>query len=299
MKLLFVVNPISGGIDKEPFLEQAKETCLYYGIQYSIFKTTGSDDLESLKKEISIFKPTKIASVGGDGTTLFTATALLNTTYPMGIIPLGSANGMATELFVNPDPIIALKELIMSSITHGMDLLMINDQHYTLHIGDIGINANIVNSYDKDPNRGMVTYAKYFFEELQNLNTFQAKIETKETVLVTNAYMVAICNSRKYGTGIPLNIIGNPMDGKFEIVIIKQIDVHSLIQMGLTAFNEKFYTDQQSEILVTTEADIEFTEPKLLQLDGEVIGNYQNINIKILKGAVQLITTLANKNIHS
>ncbi len=44
MKLLFVVNPISGGIDKEPFLKEAKELCKTYGHQYHEFKTTGKDD---------------------------------------------------------------------------------------------------------------------------------------------------------------------------------------------------------------------------------------------------------------
>lgn len=35
-------------------------------------------------------------SVGGDGTTLLKANALLNKDIPPGIIPAGSANGMAT-----------------------------------------------------------------------------------------------------------------------------------------------------------------------------------------------------------
>jgi len=41
--------------------------------------------------------------------------------------------------------------------------------------------------------------------------------------------MLEICNSRKYGTGIPLNITENTMDGKFEIVII---DTSSLLKWG-------------------------------------------------------------------
>lgn len=44
----------------------------------------------------------------------------------MGIIPLGSANGMATELFVNPKPIEALKDTIMSNRIAGLDLLKVN-----------------------------------------------------------------------------------------------------------------------------------------------------------------------------
>ena len=152
MKLLFIVNPISGGVDKEPFLKDAKLLCDKYGISNTIFMTTGKNDKEEALKVIDKIKPDKIASVGGDGTTLFVATLLLHSDYPMGIIPLGSANGMATELFVNLNPIKALKDLILSEIVGGLDMLLINDKHHTLHIGDVGINARIVNSYEKDKN---------------------------------------------------------------------------------------------------------------------------------------------------
>ena len=104
MKILFVVNPISGGVNKEPFLRNAKSICEKFGLDYRIFRTTGKDDENQLTAVLLNYLPDKVASIGGDGTTLFTAITLLNTPIPMGIIPLGSANGMATELFVNPEP---------------------------------------------------------------------------------------------------------------------------------------------------------------------------------------------------
>ena len=46
MKLLFIVNPISGGVNKEPFLENASKLCEKFGIEFRIFKTTGKNDKE-------------------------------------------------------------------------------------------------------------------------------------------------------------------------------------------------------------------------------------------------------------
>ena len=88
---------ISGGINKDPFINEAESKCKKYGIHYQIFKTTGTDDEKHLEEVLSRFRPDKVASVGGDGTTLFTAIAVMKKDIPMGIIPLGSANGMATE----------------------------------------------------------------------------------------------------------------------------------------------------------------------------------------------------------
>ncbi len=294
MKLLFIVNPISGGVDKGPFLKDAKLLCDKYGISNTIFMTTGKNDKEEALKVINKIKPDKIASVGGDGTTLFVATLLLHSDYPMGIIPLGSANGMATELFVNLNPIKALKDLILSEIVGGLDMLVINDKHHTLHIGDVGINASIVDSYEKDKNRGMATYAKYFIEEMTRLKPFRVVVNANGEKIEREVLMCAICNARKYGTGVPLNVIGNPMDGQFEIVLIKKVDTVSLLAAGLTALNEKFHDSQRSFVIQTDKAEIIFEEPRLLQLDGEVIQKYDRLSIELLKGAVKFITTKDN-----
>ncbi len=297
MKLFFIVNPISGGVDKEPFLKEAHQLCKMYGLEYRIFKTTGKDDKENALEGIEAFKPDKIVSVGGDGTTLFTATSLLGTEYPMGIIPLGSANGMATELFVDPVPINALRDIIMTDIVGNLDLLLINGEHYTMHLGDVGINAQIVESYEKDPKRGMITYAKYFLEELEKLKPFSVKVETEEGNYEGKVLMAAICNARKYGTGVPLNTTGNPMDGKFELVLLEDLDLTSLIRSGLAALNDKYLDSQKSKVLTTTKARIEFDEPKLLQLDGEVIEPMEVIDIELLPGAARLLTTRKNKHL--
>jgi len=295
MKLLFVVNPISGGVNKKPFMTKAIALCEKYNINSNIFKTTGKKDAQNLKKLLSEVNPDKVVSVGGDGTTLFTGTTLLGTGYPMGIIPLGSANGMATELFVNPEPIEALKDIIMSDKIAGLDLLRVNDTYYTLHIGDVGINARIVNAYEKDKNRGMATYAKYFLEELKRLEPFPVTVKSNDLEHQEKVYMAAICNARKFGTGVPLNHTGNPMDGKFEIVLVTRIDGTSLIKSGLARFDEKFLDNESAKVITATEALITFDQPRLLQLDGEVIGKFKEIKVAIIKHAIKIITHGDNK----
>ena len=294
MKILFVVNPISGGVNKEPFIREARSKCKKYGIDYHLFKTTGKDDEKHLEDALLKYKPDKVASVGGDGTTLFTAIALMDRHIPMGIIPLGSANGMATELFVNLEPLKALDDLIMSEVVAGLDMIVVNDEHYSIHIGDVGINASIVDAYSKDENRGMVTYAKYFIEELQKLVPFEVNIKANGKTYQEAGLMVGICNSRKYGTGIPLTLEGNPMDGKFEIVVVKNINLDSLIKSGLSKFDESFYDSQNGILISTDQAEISFDQPRLLQLDGEVIDEFIRLQVKMLTGAVKLITHHGN-----
>ncbi|MHA7130653.1 diacylglycerol/lipid kinase family protein [Algoriphagus namhaensis] len=290
MKLFFIVNPISGGVDKEPFLQSAVKLCQKYGIDFHIFKTSGEQDEQKVKQELKAFKPDKVVSVGGDGTTLFSALALIGSDCPMGIVPLGSANGMATELCVSPKPMSALKDIILSQTVAGLDLLKINDQHYSIHIGDVGINAQIVEAYEADPNRGMGTYAKYFIEALTRIKPFAVEVKIDDTQLREKVLMVGICNARKYGTGVPLSLEGNPMDGVFELVLITEINSKSLVKAGLSTFDENFFDHQARRVLSGKSAELIFDSPRLLQLDGEVIGKFDHLKIKMLAGAIKLIT---------
>jgi diacylglycerol kinase family enzyme len=290
MKLFFVLNPISGGINKEPFLMEAFSLCDQKNIEYAIFRTSGKDDLKKLKAEIDEFKPDKVASVGGDGTTLFTGIALLESGIPMGIVPMGSANGMAQELTINThSPIAALQSLIRSNHIKDLDLIRVNDEYYCLHIGDVGINAQIVDKYSKDPKRGMMTYAKYFREAVLEQNHFDYEIAYNGEIRKGNTLMIAICNARKFGTGVPLNRTGSPFDGKMELVLINEVSRMGLLKAGLSIFDEDFMNTDHQHVITCEEATIHFPEKRLLQLDGEVIGKMDTINLKILKGAIKFI----------
>jgi len=291
MRLLFIVNPISGGVDKEPFLKEAQKLCSRYDITLTIYKTTGKNDKEQLHKVLEKEQPNKVAAVGGDGTVVFAAISLLESKLPLGIIPKGSANGMAKELHVNSNAIDALKDIIMSEVYRDLDLLRVNETYYSMHIGDVGINANLVKSFSEDSRRGMITYAKYFIDEIKRTKAFPVEVEMDgQATTKESCYMVAICNSGRYGTGVILNKKSDLFDGKFEIVLLKEKGINTLIDAGLTKFNESLYKETHTHVLSGTHARVYFDEPRILQLDGEIIGSFAELNVELLKGAVQIIS---------
>ncbi len=296
MRLLFVINPISGGRNKDIFLEDAVYLCDKYGIKYRQFQTTGKGDLVQLQKKIREYHPHRVISVGGDGTTLLSARALEGSDIPFGIIPMGSANGMARELGVATAPMEAFHDLIMSKVIIPLDLIRVNDHHCTIHLGDIGINAELVENYSKEENRGWLAYAKHFVDAVKNSTQFEVTIEIDDKTYRHDAFSVLIANTRMYGTGAIVNPIGNPFDGKFEVVVIKQNDISGIINLGLTAISQKALEalEGYSEIYQVTKAVIKLKEPKLLQLDGEIIGKSKTIKTEIVPAAVRYISTNDN-----
>ena len=62
-KLLIVINPVSGGTEKDDLLQQIREFLSENSIAFDIFETTGKNDQENIKDRLTTFKPDVVAGV--------------------------------------------------------------------------------------------------------------------------------------------------------------------------------------------------------------------------------------------
>ncbi|MDW7692699.1 diacylglycerol kinase family protein [Flammeovirgaceae bacterium SG7u.111] len=296
MKVLMVNNPISGGNDKSVFLDAAKKMAHYYGIELVVFNTTGKDDIEKLKGALEKEQPDRVASVGGDGTSLMTSEALIGSETPFGIVPFGSANGMAKELGVDKEPIDAFRDILVSQLIIPLDLVKVNDAHHLLHLGDAGANAYMVEKFSQEEGRGWLGYAKHFIEAIKNEEKFNVRIFAEGEWHEHEAYSIILANARMYGTGVIVNSKGNPHDGYFEIIVIQKSDLSGLVNLGISSITkesvdalESYHTSYKVK-----EAEIQFEHPRLFQLDGEVMGELSSIKAQVLNIPLNYITTANN-----
>jgi diacylglycerol kinase family enzyme len=100
-----------------------------------------------LKKEIILRKPDIAVAVGGDGTIKLIAESIMGTEIPLGILPGGSANGMAKELGVPTEPEAAMRLLVTGSL-RTIHLVRVNG-HVCVHLSDIGYNADVVRRFEQ------------------------------------------------------------------------------------------------------------------------------------------------------
>ncbi len=101
LELLFIVNPSSGAKNKTDWKEKINNYFKNEPANFKIYELTGGEnDKAELKKQLSD-KPKKVIAVGGDGTVKMVAEELMHTEMILGILPAGSANGMAKALLIN------------------------------------------------------------------------------------------------------------------------------------------------------------------------------------------------------
>ncbi|UJH92001.1 acylglycerol kinase family protein [Antarcticibacterium sp. 1MA-6-2] len=86
-KVLLVVNPISGAVNKSDLIKEIKNEIIKRNLTLFIFETTGEEDTFNLNNNIAELQPGRILVVGGDGTIKIAAEALKGKDIPIGIIP--------------------------------------------------------------------------------------------------------------------------------------------------------------------------------------------------------------------
>lgn len=276
--VLLVVNPISGALDKTNLIQQIEIEVKKIEASLAIFQTTGMEDLLNLEKRIQELKPCRILIAGGDGTIKLTAEALKTEEIPVGIIPAGSANGLASNLNLP----LTLEEQIHTALGttfQKIDIIVINDE-YCLHIADFGINAELIGKYAESNIRGKLGYVLHSIPTLiESEYPFQFKIEANNQTFKKEGILLAIANANSYGTGAKVNPKGKIDDGYFEILIFKHFDIFKILK---TLRNEVDYDPEFMETISTKEAIISCTSPVAFQIDGEYLGRKESISAKIL-----------------
>jgi diacylglycerol kinase (ATP) len=284
-KLLFVINPISGGKEKHDWEAAIREYFKDKPHHVEFYVLAGQNDKRSIQHHIDRIKPAKVVAVGGDGTIRMLAEMLKETTTPLGIIPAGSANGLATDLEI-PFQVEPALEVILNGDIIKMDVIRINEEETCVHLSDIGLNAMLVKYFEQSKKRGMWGYGKAFLRVLWEKQKMKLLIRADGEELRRKAYMVVIANARKYGTGANINPEGDVADGKFEIVIVRKLNVFEIIK---AIFTDRTFHPRRIEVITVKTAEIAVHRKAHFQIDGEFKGKLSHLKARVIPGVLNMI----------
>lgn len=283
-KYILVINPISGDIDKSDILEKTKQFAANLNIDIIVYETTGKKDDNKIKKLYLKHNPERVLIAGGDGTIKMVAEALEKHDVIFGIIPAGSANGLAIDMNLPT----TLEENIKVAFENNcieIDMIEINGNK-SLHLSDIGLNALLVKNYEGGNVRGKLGYALNIVSTLiESEEPFKVTIEFENKKIECEAQMIVIANSQKYGTGVVINPLGIINDGKFEIIVLKNVNlitIGKIITGNMTEESEEVDIYSVEKSTITTSRNISF------QIDGEYCGEVNKLDINILPNQMKV-----------
>lgn len=284
MKTLYVFNPASGkGVNKNKVLKTLKSRL--HDSEIKVMETTEKFNSSHLLEELKGNDYERLLIGGGDGTINMISQAVLKAgiKVTLGIIPLGSSNGLAKCLGIEDIPM-AIKAIEDNSI-HKVDTLSING-NICLHLSDFGFNAGMIKKFEKEDERGMKSYFKSSLKQFLEMKPYRFTIKTNSEEFTIQAHMVVIANGDRYGTGAIINPKGIINDGKFEMISISIKNLDDVLSFSLALFKGQVDQLDHVKIWSCNEAEILNHNQAEFQIDGEV---QKNIKIaKVINEAEQL-----------
>ncbi len=293
--ILLVVNPIAGDSEKDEIIISVEKEAAKRNLKLELYKTTGKKDKEAILSNIEKLKPSRVLVAGGDGTISLVAECVFEKKLILGIIPAGSANGMAVN-FDLPQSLPEQLHVALSDCTFAIDVLFINDK-ICLHIADLGLNAELIKNYENSGIRGKFGYLLQSIPTLiKSEYPFHFTIETEEGIIEESGILLAIANANKFGTGATINPDGKINDGKFEVLVFKSLDFFEIVK---TIQEKPEMSSDFVRIISTHQANISCIKKIPFQIDGEFLGELNSLSVSVAKKRLEIALPEKFCNLHT
>ena len=286
-KILFIVNPISGGLNKAFFpnlIDKYLDHKIFEAeIIYSEYIGHARKLAEnSLKNQFDI-----VVAVGGDGTINEVASVMESSGKLMGIIPCGSGNGLARTLKIplkNSDAIERLNGLKIIQIDTGI----LNGKKF-FNMAGLGFDAHISSLFAKDKKRGFSGYIKTTLNEISKYKPDNYQIEVDGQLLKQECFMLSIANSSQYGNNAHVSPTASVQDGLLDVCLIKPFPMYIFPSLGYRMFSKSADGSKFVRIVKGKEILIKRSKAGPVHLDGEPQQMGEEISIGVKHLSLNLI----------
>ncbi|HUH28868.1 diacylglycerol/lipid kinase family protein [Gelidibacter sp.] len=287
----FIVNPVSGSgnqLINKKFLSK-----FFDEVDYAItIKNSEYKKHAKTLTKLSIAEGAHIiVACGGDGTINEVASCLVNTTIPLGIIPLGSGNGLASNLKI-PKEVAQAIALIKKASVKKIDVGRINEHYFFSNTG-IGIDAQVIRHYENSNERKLISYLK---SSLKALKTIKYKneitVEVNGETIRTYPFLVFVSNSNEMGYKISLTPSASLQDGLLDVLIVSKMSKLKSLYFGCLILLKKPHLIKESKFYQSKAIKISQENQGIFesQIDGEFFNIASNVlNISLLEKSLQVI----------
>ena len=286
--ILFVINSISGGKKKlslpaviEANLDKNKFSATFSFTNVAGHATRIAQD--AISKDIDI-----IVAVGGDGTINEIAQELLGTDKILGIIPLGSGNGLARALHIpmNTKKAIAVINKLDTKLIDAAKL----NQKYFLNMAGIGFDAHVSAVFAGSKSRGLKGYLKMGLKEVLSYRPKKYELKIDGKIYEREAFVISIANSTQYGNNFHISPNSSLTDGFLEICIVKPLPLYKLLILALQMLCSTTHRSKMVEIISGQHIQIKRETAAVVHLDGEPVEMNNFIEIDVIPLALKVIT---------
>lgn len=287
MQRLFIINPKSGKKLGGGLEDVVKK---YYPDDKIVF-TQYKGHAKELAAEAVSKNIAQVIVAGGDGTINETVQSLAKTNTSLGIIALGSGNGLARELGCSLGTLEQRVGSLKDFKIKTYDLGLANGEYF-INLAGLGIEADIAAKFDALGAEGKRGKWPYFKIGAKSLFTYKAplvkvKADGKEYELKNLSLVFA--NGRQYGSGFFIAPKAAFDDGLLDMTAVKKANIFKLL-LGLPSF---FFPSCKIVSIADTyrikSAEVYVSGNFSYHIDGEPKNGKDKLKIEICPKAIKVL----------
>lgn len=285
-QIAFVINP-NAGVKKKINIQDFITDHFPKDMTYDFLIWEDKHNFESIKQQLLKNNYSIVVACGGDGTVNQVASVIVNTPMALGILPLGSGNGLARSNKIPMDLKQALAVIAKGSI-RKMDSALINGIPYFCTAG-IGFDALIANCFATSTKRGFATYINTTIKEFFNYKPNHYTITVDGIKTNVDAFLITVANAGQWGNDVYIAPDAKLDDGLLRVSILKPFSIQSIPAIGLKLFLKKIDTAKNFMALVGKKIEIEFNNEMPVHFDGEPILVKDKLNIEVVPLSLNVV----------
>lgn len=294
-KFIYFINPVSGTKDKGPILDLIRKETAARNIPFEIADTRADGNYAYLLDKIKTDQITDVIVCGGDGTVSQVASWLIHQPVNVGIIPMGSGNGLALAAGIKKDPKKAL-EVIFNGKASLVDGFRINNQFSCMLCG-IGFDAQVAHDFAKQSTRGLATYVKQTMRNFFSSPHYPFVIEIEDLKINTEAFFISIANSNQFGNQVTIAPKASLSDGLLDIVIVNKMNrfktlfslLYQVSKGKVQEMSPDMVYNKGVTYLQTSSLRIINSGGAPLHIDGEPVASSDAFDIQVIPKAFNLL----------
>jgi YegS/Rv2252/BmrU family lipid kinase len=289
-KVMLIVNPYSGrGLAKSVLGGIVSQLC---GDGYAVTVYTTAERSSAQLAEECGGQYDLIICVGGDGTLSDVISGLmaLDSPPPVGYIPTGTANDMATTLALSRNPQIAVQSVLDGKPT-PLDVGRFGDKYFT-YIAAFGAFTGVSYQTTQGAKRalGHLAYILGGLAVMSAIKPLHTVVEYSGGTVEGNFIFGGVTNSTSVAGLVRLDPKDVSLgDGQFEVLLVK--NPVNLLDLGdtLVSVINQTYTSDNIQLLHTDVVRFTFDDEVMWTRDGENGGAHRVVEIQNCPRAMNII----------
>lgn len=293
-----ILNPVAGNSSAGNIQEMLKDFGERHAYSLEIYETTGKEDVAEVARQACRGDIDLILAAGGDGTVAGVVNGAMHTDVSVGIIPVGTGNGLARALRIPLDTQEAIALIGGEHTFQSLDAMQVGDQYFVLNVS-AGISSKAMNETDPEDKRrfGMLAYAQNILKDAMEgqdhhfrlvLDGHEVHVRAIE-VLVSNGVLLKQ-EPILFGSREQFN------DGQLNVNIVTASKPTELVRLAWDVLMDPTQPKEDIHDLTVEESVIlDVVDGKLpVQADGEVIGETP-VEIRLVRSAIRVVVPIKDE----